>query len=110
MIEHPQSVQPGMICDLDVTLLERKMRLRCRVARSLVQRAEKGPSGKQRLIYRTGLEFIDPSDEMRQTIADFIMSIIEAEDRDGTIEPTAHEPLEHAGLHISQEGREPDTA
>ena len=77
LIEHAHLVRPGTMSSLDLDLLGKRMSLKCRVARSVVHRSEVQPDGEQALIYRTGLEFLHPSDETRQVISDFIRSIIE---------------------------------
>ncbi|MEE9182740.1 MAG: PilZ domain-containing protein, partial [candidate division NC10 bacterium] len=77
LIEHAHVVRPGTMSSLDLDLLGKRMSLKCRVARSVVHRSEVQLDGEQALIYRTGLEFLYPSDEMRQVISDFIRSVIE---------------------------------
>ena len=76
LIEHAHLVRPGTMSSLDLDLLGKRMSLKCRVARSVVHRSEVQPDGEQALIYRTGLEFLHPSDETRQVISNFIRSII----------------------------------
>jgi hypothetical protein len=98
LIEHAPVVQPGIICDLVTTLLGHEMRLRCRVARSAVHRVEVNPGGKRKLIYRTGLEFLEHTDETRQVIRHYIKSVIEEENGGSASEP---DPLERGDLEIS---------
>lgn len=77
LIEHSQVVRPGTLSCLDLDLLGKRMSLKCRVARSVVHRTEIQPDGDKELIYHTGLEFLDRSDETRKMIIDYIQSIIE---------------------------------
>ena len=77
LIEHSQVVRPGTTSSLDLDLEGRRLRLRCRVIRSVVNRIELQPDGEQALIYHTGLEFLDLSEETRQVIRDYIESITE---------------------------------
>jgi len=77
LIEHSQVVRPGTTSSLDLDLEGRRLRLRCRVIRSVVNRIELQPDGEQALIYHTGLEFLDLSEETRQVISDYIQSITE---------------------------------
>lgn len=77
LIEHSQVVRPGTLSCLDLDLLGKRMSLKCRVARSVVHRSEIQPDGDNELIYHTGLEFLDRSDETRRLIIDYIQSIIE---------------------------------
>jgi hypothetical protein len=76
LIEHSHVVRPGTLSCLDLDLLGKRMSLRCRVARSVVHRTEVQPDGDKELIYHTGLEFLDSSDETRKMIIDYIQSII----------------------------------
>jgi len=77
LIEHSQVVRPGTLSCLDLDLLGKRMSLKCRVARSVVHRTEIQPDGDKELIYHTGLEFLDRSDETRKMIIDYIQLIIE---------------------------------
>ncbi len=77
LIEHAQVVRPGTISSLDLELHGKRVSLRCRVIRSVVHRPEVQPDGERELIYRTALQFLEPSDETRQVIGDYIRSIIE---------------------------------
>jgi c-di-GMP-binding flagellar brake protein YcgR len=76
-IEHAKVVQPGTISDLDLPLLGRGVRLRCRVAWSVLNRPEMQPDGEPVLIYHTGLEFLDVPEKTRQVITEYIQSIAE---------------------------------
>lgn len=76
LVEHSEPVRPGTLSSLDLDLQGMRVRLRCRVVRSRVSRPEMQPDGERALIYHTGLEFIDPSDETRQALNDFIQSMI----------------------------------
>lgn len=77
LIEHSQVVRPGTTSSLDLDLEGKRLRLMCRVIRSVVNRIELQPDGEQALIYHTGLEFLDLSEETRQVISDYIQSITE---------------------------------
>jgi hypothetical protein len=77
LIEHAHVVRPGTMSSLDLNLLGKRMSLRCRVARSVVHRSEVQQDGDKELIFHTGLEFLDRSDETRKMIIDYIRSIIE---------------------------------
>ncbi len=76
LIEHAHVVRPGTLSCLDLDLLGKRMSLKCRVARSVVHRSEVQPDGDKELIYHTGLEFLDRSDETRKLIIDYIQSVI----------------------------------
>ncbi len=89
LIEHSQVVRPGTISSLDLDLQGKRVNFRCRVVRSVVNRAEVQPDGERAMIYHTGLEFFDLSEETRQVICDYIQSIIE----DGKSTPTAEGPI-----------------
>ena len=75
LIEHAQVVRPGTMSSLDLDLQGKKLRVKCRVARSVVDRIEAQPDGEQALIYHTGLEFLQPCEETQRLINDYIQSI-----------------------------------
>lgn len=75
LIEHANVVRPGTPSSLEVDLQGRRIRLRCRVARSVADRIEVQPDGERELIYHTGLQFVEPSDETVQVIGDYLQAI-----------------------------------
>ena len=77
LMEHTEAVRPGTISPLDLDLPMKRVGLRCRVVRSVVHRSEVQPDGGRELIYHTGLEFLDPSNETAQAVSEYIQSIIE---------------------------------
>lgn len=77
LIEHTNVVRPGTLSSLDLDVLGKRMSLKCRVARSVVHRSEVQPDGDKELVYHTGLEFLDRTDETRKLIIDYIQAIIE---------------------------------
>lgn len=77
LIEHAHVVRPGASSSLDLDLQGKRLSLRCRVARSVVHRAERQPDGEHALIYQTGLEFIDAPKETRIMISNYIQSVID---------------------------------
>ena len=78
LIEHSGVVRPGTLSSLDLDLGGAHVRLRCRVARSLVNRSETLPGEERELIYHTGLEFLDPSEETRLVISRYIRTVMKA--------------------------------
>lgn len=60
---------------LDISLQGKRVSVTCRVVRSLVDRVAREPDGQRALVYHTGLEFIDASEEIRQVISDYIQSV-----------------------------------
>lgn len=76
-IEHTHIVRPGTLSYLILTIRGRQVSVRCRVVRSVVDRPEADPDGEQVLIYRTGLEYIDVSDETLRSIDEYILSGME---------------------------------
>lgn len=80
LIEHAHIVRPGTISYLILNLLGREVSLGCRVVRSVVYRFEVGPDGERILVYRTGLEFVDLSDETLRVIDDYIRAGMEGSD------------------------------
>lgn len=72
LIEHANVVRPGTPSSLELELQGQKIRLRCRVARSVAERIHVQPDGERELVYQTGLQFVDPSDETLQVLGDYI--------------------------------------
>lgn len=105
LIEHVQAVQPESTFELGLILQGRNMELSCRVVRSAVHRSEEGPRGGGKLIYRTGLEFVDISDAAREAIGDYIRSIIEEESEREMEGQDPLKPLDRARLHPSKQSQ-----
>lgn len=78
LIEHSGVVRPGTLSSLDLDLGGAHVRLRCRVARSVVNRSETLPGEERELIYHTGVEFLDPSEETRLVISRYIRTMMKA--------------------------------
>ena len=64
LVEHIQAGRPD-------TVSRKRVSVTCR---SLVNRVEVQPDGQRALVYHTGLESIDASEEMRQAISYYIQS------------------------------------
>ncbi|HET7854569.1 MAG TPA: PilZ domain-containing protein [Candidatus Methylomirabilis sp.] len=79
LIEHAHVVRPGTLSSLDLDILGKRLRLKCRVARSVVHGSQVLPTGERELIYRTGLEFLEMSDAIRQMIGRYIQSMVNEE-------------------------------
>jgi hypothetical protein len=71
-IEHAQIVRPGGASYLILLLHGREVSVRCFVAWSHVDRPEMQPDGERALIFHSGLEFLNPTDEAQQLISDYI--------------------------------------
>lgn len=84
LIEHAEVIRPGTISHLVFPLLWRVLRVRCRVIWSAITRQEYSLDGEDIMIYHTGLELIDPPEETRQVISDYIQSMIE----EGLVKPS----------------------
>jgi len=79
LIEHAHVVRPGTLSSLDLDLFGKRLRLKCRVARSVVHGSHVLPTGERELIYRTGLEFLEMSEATRQIIGRYIQSMVKEE-------------------------------
>ncbi|MFQ5990018.1 MAG: PilZ domain-containing protein [Candidatus Methylomirabilales bacterium] len=77
MVEHADMLRPGSTSQLVLPLLWRIMRVQCRVVRSELTRHDYGPDGEEVTIYHSGLEFLDPSEETRQVVSQYIETMIE---------------------------------
>lgn len=74
LIEHAHIVRPGTMSYLILTLKGRDVSVACRVVRSLVHRPEMDPEGERTLVYRTGLEYVDPPDETLRLLDEYILT------------------------------------
>lgn len=72
LIEHADIIRPGGTSLLTLLILGREITLNCRVMRSLVHRPEVEGGGERRLIFRTGLQFLGPSEESLRLIDEYI--------------------------------------
>ena len=79
LIEHAHVVRPGTLSSLDLDLFGKRLRLKCRVARSVVHGSHVLPTGERELIYRTGLEFLELSEATRQMIGRYVQSMVKEE-------------------------------
>lgn len=62
---------------LSLELQQQTYSLRCRIVWSKVERHEVGPEGKEATIFRTGLELVDPPEEVQGAIDEYIQLLIE---------------------------------
>ncbi|MFQ5988742.1 MAG: PilZ domain-containing protein [Candidatus Methylomirabilales bacterium] len=72
LIEHAQIVRPGSTSFLILFLHGRPVNLRCSVVWSHVDRPELQPDGERALIFRTGLEFLESTDEILRLLSDYL--------------------------------------
>ena len=77
LIEHSTQVGPGTLVFLHM-LRGWGAGFMCQVVRSVVDRYDVDPTGRQDLVYRIGLKFLAPSEVSRQVIVEYIA--------DGTID------------------------
>jgi hypothetical protein len=78
LIEHDQIIRPGSTSFLLLFLHGHPVSLRCHVTWSRVDRPELQPDGEKALIFRSGLEFLDPTEEAQQSLSDYIDSLRDA--------------------------------
>lgn len=72
LVQHTATVRLGDTSLLNLLILGREATVNCRIVRSLVHRPEVQPGGERELIYRSGLEFLDPSEESLGLINEYI--------------------------------------
>ncbi|MFQ5961604.1 MAG: PilZ domain-containing protein [Candidatus Methylomirabilales bacterium] len=84
LIEHADMIRPGSMTQLVLHLLWRIVKVQCRVVRSVLTRQEYSLEGDEIIIYHSGLEFIEPPEEMRKMISEYIETMIE----DGQARPS----------------------
>ncbi len=75
LIEHLDLVRPGTLSVLTFVVRGQEVSLRCRVVRSAVHRTEVWTEGERELIFRTGLEFLDMSEDSLRLIDEYIESL-----------------------------------
>ncbi len=75
LLEHTHLARPGTRSPLVLNLHGKKMTRKCRTVRSAVHRVEVQPDGERTLIYHTGLEFLETSEEAQQIISNYIEAI-----------------------------------
>ncbi len=74
MLEHVDTLRPGTILFLSFDLQGERANANFRVVWSEVHGTAIQPDGEQALIYHTGVEFPNPSEETRQVISDYLQS------------------------------------
>ncbi len=62
LVEHAETIRPGTISFVTLSLQGQRGVLKCRVIRSVGHRYEVCPTGGRDILYRTGLEFLTPSE------------------------------------------------
>lgn len=62
LVEHSNMMRPGTISFLTLSFDRQEEVLKCRVVRSEGHRYEARPTGERDLVYRSGLEFLAPSE------------------------------------------------
>ncbi len=77
LIEHDDVVRPGSTSSLGLELNGNKVKLQSRVVWSAVVRQGLNADSEMALIFNTGLEFLDLSEETQQLIGDYIDSMAE---------------------------------
>lgn len=77
LIEHAQVVRPGTRSGLRLILRGGAVSLWCHVVRSIAHRLEPQPDGEMALMYHSGLEVLEPSEETQQALNDLILSTME---------------------------------
>jgi hypothetical protein len=77
LIEHDDVVRPGSTSSLELELNGNKVKLQSRVVWSAVVRQGLNADSEMALIFNTGLEFLDLSEETQQLIGDYIDSMAE---------------------------------
>lgn len=71
-IEHFQSVSPGTTAFLTLFFSNHEVTLKCTVARSVADRPVVQDDGEREIIYRTGLEFLSTTEDIRRVIGAYV--------------------------------------
>ena len=75
LVEHIHSLHPGSTYNLTIFAGERDLVLKCRVVRSFVSHSKKTEKGETILVYKSGLEFIEPNKEDLEWISQLVKSL-----------------------------------
>lgn len=68
MIEHHCLLRPGMIVHVSLSVPQGARIVRGRVAWSRLAATGRAPSGARHLVYRSGIEFLDPPDSVLRSL------------------------------------------
>ncbi|MFQ5988549.1 MAG: PilZ domain-containing protein [Candidatus Methylomirabilales bacterium] len=71
-IEHFQIVRPGTTTFLTLFFPNTEVTLKCAVARSAADRPVIQDDGEREIIYRTGLEFLSTTEDVRRVIGAYV--------------------------------------
>lgn len=71
-IEHSGFTRPGTITFVTLFFPHHEITLKCAVVRSMVDRLVILDDGQREIVYRTGLEFLNPSEDIRRIIGGYI--------------------------------------
>lgn len=82
-IEHSEIVRPGTTMFLTLFFPNQQVTLKCTVARSRVHGTVTQDDGGRELIYRTGLEFLSTSEDVRRVIGTYISTSMDEEEESG---------------------------
>jgi len=74
LLEHVQAVRTGQPYILVVPVSPKEVRLRCRVVRTDIHHTRGRGAGKQVLLYRTGVEFLEAPAESLQVLQEWIQT------------------------------------
>ncbi len=75
LIEHPNTLRPGTIRFLTLSLPGGKVSLKCRVVRSVFYTQEAWPTAEENYIFQTGLELLEPPEAAQALLAQYIDSL-----------------------------------
>lgn len=75
LIEHVHLLRPGMNYAVTLFVHGQAVNLTCRAVRSVVHGSRVHPDEERELIYRTGMKFVDPSEDSLRLIGEYIDSL-----------------------------------
>jgi len=75
LVEHSHVLHLGSIYTLTIYTEKKELAMKCRVVRSFVSHSSKTEKGERALIYKSGLDFVDPRKEDLERIADIVRSL-----------------------------------
>ena len=85
LVEHAYPLRPDTIYSLTFSTLhgELTFTMKARVVRTFVARSVQPPEGEPELVYRSGLEFVNPTPEQIAALEQLLKPLLEEEEKFG---------------------------
>lgn len=74
-VEHSSFLRPSSRCELAIRGEQWKLRLKAKVIWTVATRSEKWPDGTTKVIYRTGMEFLDLTPKQQEQLTALVQAL-----------------------------------